>query len=60
VFYFKNWMAGDTGTVGVACFAFEFQGAAIEQIVARVGEFTTSNLECMKRFYLASQAGMPI
>lgn len=60
VFYFKDWMAGETSAVDAACFAFEFQGAAIEQIVARVGEITSSNLECMKQYYLASHAGTPI
>ena len=32
----------------------------IQQIVARAGEITASNLECMKQYYLASQAGASI
>ncbi len=60
VFYFKDWIHGETSAVDAACFAFEFQGVAIEQIVARVGEITASNLECMKQYYLASHAGTPI
>ena len=60
VFYFKDWMAGEASAVDAACFAVDFQGTTIQQIVARAGEITASNLECMKQYYLASQAGASI
>ncbi len=60
VYYFKDWMAGEPSAVDAACFALDFQGSTIQQIVARVGELTASNFECMKDYYLASHEGTPI
>ena len=60
MFYFKDWMEGEASAVDAACFALELEAGTIEQVVARIGEITASNIECMKQYYLANQGGTPI